>query len=102
MPGVHRLGLATCYKIPICFMLKSWHRSVGIFAAVFLLLLTVTGTLLMQTDDLELDSRYVNNERLLDWYGIHPAPRRLVLAWTDIGSRNLAVEFILILGYYRK
>lgn len=92
MPGVHRLGLATCYKIPICFMLKSWHRSVGIFAAVFLLLLTVTGTLLMQTDDLELDSRYVNNERLLDWYGIHPAPPPISFSvdghWiTQLGSR---------------
>lgn len=73
-------------------MLKTWHRTAGLFAAVFLLILTVTGLLLMQADDLGLDARYVSNDRMLDWYGIRPAPPPLTFAannhWiTQVGSR---------------
>lgn len=73
-------------------MLKTWHRTTGLAAALFLVFLTVTGLLLMQTDVLDLDSRYVGNDRLLDWYGIRPAPPPMSFtaagAWiTQLGER---------------
>ncbi|MFT4561228.1 MAG: putative membrane protein (Fun14 family) [Gammaproteobacteria bacterium] len=74
MPSAHRLGLRVRATTSVRNMLKSWHRLVGIFAAVFLLLLSSTGLLLMQTDALGLDSRYVDSDGLLNWYGIRPAP----------------------------
>ncbi|MFT4583158.1 MAG: hypothetical protein ACI915_002177 [Gammaproteobacteria bacterium] len=74
MPSAHRLGLPARAKTTVQNMLKSWHRTIGLFAAVFLLLLSCTGLLLMQTDGLGLDSRYVDNDGLLNWYGIRPAP----------------------------
>lgn len=89
----HRLGLRAGYKVSVRFMLKNWHSTIGLFAAVFLLLLTVTGLLLMQTDDLGLDAHYVNDSRLLDWYGIRPAPPAVSFQigehWiTEIGDRH--------------
>jgi hypothetical protein len=74
-------------------MLKTWHSTIGMFAAVFLFLLTVTGLLLMQTDTLGLGSNYVNNSSLLDWYGIRPAPPAVSFRtgehWiTELGDRH--------------
>jgi hypothetical protein len=47
-----------------------WHRYFGISTAVFVIVLTVTGLVLNHTDELELDSSYIQSELLLDWYGI--------------------------------
>ncbi len=87
-----RLTLRACSKISVGSMLKTWHRTAGLFAAAFLLLLTITGLLLMQADDLNLDGRYISDDRLLDWYGIRPAPPPLTFAVNDhlitqLGSR---------------
>jgi len=54
-------------------LLKSlyiWHRYIGLSAAVFVILLAVTGLALNHTEELSLDSRYIDSELLLDWYGI--------------------------------
>ncbi len=69
-----RLTLRAHSKASLRLMLKSWHRTIGLVAAVFLLVLTLTGLVLMQTDRIDLDSRYVDNDHLLNWYGIRPAP----------------------------
>lgn len=56
------------------FKLKSlyvWHRYVGLTAALFVLLLASSGIALNHTEDLMLDSRFVQNRWLLGWYGIH-------------------------------
>ena len=53
-----------------------WHRYIGIAAAVFVIVLTVTGLLLNHTDELKLDSDYIQSDLLLDWYGIN-APGEL-------------------------
>jgi hypothetical protein len=92
IPSEPHLGLRDRAKLSVRNLLKSWHRTVGIFAAAFLLLLSSTGLLLMQTDALELDARFVNNNRLLDWYGIRPAPPPVSFAvgdhWiTQLGSQ---------------
>lgn len=72
-----RLTLRAHSKASLRLMLKSWHRTIGLIAAVFLLVLTLTGLVLMQTDRIDLDSRYIDNDQLLNWYGIRPAPMPL-------------------------
>jgi len=68
-----------------------WHRWLGVFAALPLLVVAATGLLLNHTEDLGLDERRVESPWLLDWYGISP-PRRAFayplaadrwLAWMD-------------------
>ena len=62
------------------FKLRSfyvWHRYMGLCAALFALIIAVTGLLLNHTEDFQFDSRYVKNDWLLDWYGIQ-APETLL------------------------
>jgi len=47
-----------------------WHRYIGIAAALFVLILSITGIMLNHTGALKLDSSYVESDWLLDWYGI--------------------------------
>jgi hypothetical protein len=49
----------------------------GVSAAVFALLVAATGVLLNHTEHFKLDSRYVQADWVLDWYGIEP-PERLM------------------------
>lgn len=61
------------------FKLKSfyvWHRYMGVSAALFTLLIAVTGILLNHTEDFQLDSQHVKSGWVLDWYGIE-APEEL-------------------------
>lgn len=53
-----------------------WHRYIGLSAALFVILLAATGLALNHTGSLRLDSRHIQSELLLDWYGIH-APNDL-------------------------
>jgi hypothetical protein len=48
-----------------------WHRYLGLSAALFVILLSATGLALNHTELLQMDSRHIQSERLLDWYGIH-------------------------------
>ena len=50
-------------------LLWRWHRRFGLLAAVFVLLLVVTGIALNHTDLLTLDRRFVENRWLLSLYG---------------------------------
>lgn len=47
-----------------------WHRYFGLTAALFVLILAITGLLLNHSSDLRLDKRHVQTAWLLDWYGI--------------------------------
>lgn len=49
-----------------------WHRRVGLFALALVIILAITGIMLNHTEQLELDETYVNNNWLLNWYGIEP------------------------------
>jgi len=53
-----------------------WHRYMGLSAALFVLIISVTGLLLNHTETFQLDSRFVHSDALLDWYGIK-APDQL-------------------------
>lgn len=52
--------------------LHRWHRSFGVIASLFVILLVSTGLLLNHTDQLELDQSFVSSSLLLDWYNIAP------------------------------
>jgi len=54
-----------------------WHRYVGLSAALFVVVLAVTGLALNHTESLDMDATYIQSDLLLDWYGIH-APAGLV------------------------
>ena len=49
-----------------------WHRYMGLTAALFVVILAVTGLTLNHTEALGLDSRMIKSSTLLDWYGITP------------------------------
>ncbi len=57
----HRLKLKSLYV---------WHRWLGLAAALFVIVLAVTGLALNHTEALGLDERHVGSEWLLDHYGI--------------------------------
>ena len=48
-----------------------WHRYFGLSAALFVILLAITGLALNHTEALEMDATHVQSDLLLDWYGIH-------------------------------
>lgn len=47
-----------------------WHRYIGVSVALFILILAVTGIMLNHTHRLELDKNYIQEEWLLNHYGI--------------------------------
>src|SRR5690349_3869727 len=53
-----------------------WHRWLGVISALIVLMLAATGLLLNHSHELRLDSRYISNAALLDWYGIRAMPPR--------------------------
>ena len=73
----HRLKLKSLYV---------WHRWVGLVAALFVIVLAVTGLALNHTEELQLDARHVRTAWLLDWYGISLPDE--VPAWRAGGLRN--------------
>lgn len=50
--------------------LREWHRKLGIFAAFFLIFLSLSGIALNHTDSLSLAHSPIKNTWLLDYYGI--------------------------------
>lgn len=55
------------------FKLKSiyvWHRYLGISAAFFIVILSISGLLLNHSSELQLVTKPVTNNWLLNWYGI--------------------------------
>ncbi len=49
-----------------------WHRRIGLFALVLVVILAITGIMLNHTEKLNLDNTFINNSLLLGWYGIEP------------------------------
>lgn len=49
---------------------RHWHARIGVLAAVFFLLLAVTGLMLNHTEDLRLSKRQVHVRWLMTWYGL--------------------------------
>lgn len=53
-------------------MFYKWHRSMGIIAVLFVVMLVISGLMLNHTEKLSLDATYIQNELILDWYDIRP------------------------------
>ncbi len=53
-----------------------WHKYMGVSAAAFVLLISITGLLLNHTNDFEFDKGRVQANWVLDWYGIK-APEQI-------------------------
>ncbi|MFT5704493.1 MAG: hypothetical protein ACI8SK_000440 [Shewanella sp.] len=82
-------------------LLRSWHRGFGIFSALFVLLLAITGVLINHSHHLDIDTAHVKQAWLLDDYGIKPSAQINIyqtspllassdnLVWID---KNLVVE----------
>jgi len=49
-----------------------WHRRIGLFALVLVIILAITGIMLNHDSLLKLDKTYIKNSLLLNWYGIQP------------------------------
>ena len=49
-----------------------WHRRLGIFSAAVLVVVVVTGIPLNHVETLGLDRKTIDNEALLQWYGMEP------------------------------
>lgn len=79
--------------------LHIWHRYVGIIAALFVVVLALTGILLNFTDRLQLDQTHLNNSWLLDHYNIGDFPVTSFHAGTHIVSQ--ASEYIYLDGEYK-
>lgn len=48
------------------------HRTIGFVATVLFLVLVTTGLAINHIEDFRLDEIYIENDTLLDWYGITP------------------------------
>lgn len=73
------------------FKLRSlyvWHRYMGLATALFAVLLAVTGILLNHTEDFDFDSRHVQADWILDWYGIEPPEQLLSF---PLAHRNITL-----------
>lgn len=51
--------------------LKIWHRRMGLSAAIFVLILAITGLCLNHANDWGLDDQYIELQTMLNWYGIN-------------------------------
>lgn len=47
-----------------------WHRYLGISAAFFIIILSISGLLLNHSSELQLVTKSVTNNSVLNWYGI--------------------------------
>ena len=65
-----------------------WHRHLGLLVAALVVLLATTGFALNHTEEFRLNSRYVLQTWLLDWYGI-AAPAQYTAFSTAAGSLTL-------------
>lgn len=84
----HRLKIRSLYV---------WHRYVGLSAAIFVVLLAISGIALNHTEAFALDSRYVRSRLLLDWYGIE-APESALGVDTALGSVMLLGTKLYVAG----
>lgn len=52
---------------------RHWHARIGVLAALFFLMLSITGLALNHTGLLKLDKREINSPWLMQWYGLKPS-----------------------------
>jgi len=50
-----------------------WHRRIGLISSLLILVLTLSGVVLLRTEQLGLDRAMIRSERLANWYGLKTA-----------------------------
>ncbi len=83
--------------------LHFWHRYLGLTAALFVILLALTGLLVQHADQLELDQHYLANHLLNRIYGIEPdsvVSFATVNDWVSQCGETLYLEDRPVLGEY--
>ena len=60
-----------------------WHRRIGLAAIALVVILAITGIALNHTEQLELDSTYVDSTLLMNWYGLEPETAPVTFAADD-------------------
>lgn len=74
-------------------LLRPWHRRLGIFSALFIILMASTGVLINHSNHLSIDTASVQQKWMLDYYGISP-PNQIIVYQTAplslASSDNLA------------
>lgn len=76
-----------------------WHRYAGLFAALFVIFLSVTGIALNHTDTLELKKQHISSPILLDRYNIQ-APSSITHFEDGRRSVTQAGDFLFINNQY--
>lgn len=61
---------------------RCWHRRLGIFSALFIMLMAISGVVINHSNHLSIDSAPVQQAWLLDHYGITP-PNKLAIYQTQ-------------------
>ncbi|MEY3220628.1 MAG: hypothetical protein RIT27_1985 [Pseudomonadota bacterium] len=56
------------------YYIRRWHYLLGLFAAIWLILLSISGFLLNHTAELKLKQRFITTDWVLDYYGIKVLP----------------------------
>jgi hypothetical protein len=62
--------LKNTFHIRLIRHLREWHRKLGIITAFFIIFLALSGIVINHANTLTIDSKHVNNELLLNFYGI--------------------------------
>lgn len=62
---------------PLTALLRKWHQRIGLTAAVFVLWLGASGTILSRSDQLGFDAMRLNWNWLTAWYGLNAEPPRM-------------------------
>ena len=78
--------------------LHIWHRYVGITAALFVIILSITGLVLNFNDRLQLDQTHLHNTWLLDHYNIGSFPVTSFQLQTNVVSK--ASDYVYLDGMY--
>jgi hypothetical protein len=82
-----------------------WHRYLGLCAALFVVVLAISGGLLNHTSALRLDQRYVENTALMNWYHMQPTEEiigeivsyRLGARWVSQAGTGVYLDDVLLL-----
>ena len=54
-------------------LIQKWHKKFGVFVALFVIFLVISGIVLNHSQQLKLNTSYIQTEWLLDFYQINPA-----------------------------
>jgi hypothetical protein len=66
-----------------------WHVKLGVYSAVFVIFLAVSGILLNHSQQLNLNSNYIKTEWLLDLYQINPVSEPIGFMSSDIWAAQV-------------